>query len=124
MTSRASISSEMRIEPSWAVNPQPTVAAESESGNERRDLTGVEIRRQEAGEGCRADGIERGVSLQANDGTGEQTETDHHADRAADDGECTGPECHLPEEPEDLARGSAGSSAGSASRTFKWKRSW
>ena len=26
MTSSASISSEMRIEPSWAVNPQPTVA--------------------------------------------------------------------------------------------------
>ena len=27
ITSRASISSEMRIAPSWAVKPQPTVAA-------------------------------------------------------------------------------------------------
>ena len=82
--------------------PAADCRREREPGDERRDLPGVEVSRQEAGEGRCADGIERGVSLQAHDGAGEQTETHHHADGAADDGECTGPEGDLPEEADDL----------------------
>ena len=42
ITSRASISSEMRMAPSWAVNPHPTVAdsaSEATSGATSRVLT-------------------------------------------------------------------------------------
>ena len=50
ITSRASTSSEIRIAPSWAVKPQPTVAASAIAGDQRGDLTGVEVGRDEAGE--------------------------------------------------------------------------
>ena len=58
MTSRASTSSEIRMAPSWAVKPQPTVAASAEAGHQRRDLAGVEVGRDEAGEGSRAELVE------------------------------------------------------------------
>ena len=58
--------------PSWAVKPQPTVAASAMPGDERRDLAGVEVGGDEAGEGRGADLVERGVALQADLGAGEE----------------------------------------------------
>ena len=56
ITSSASISSLIRIAPSCAVKPQPTVAASASAGDQRRDLAGVEVGGDEAGEraSCRS----------------------------------------------------------------------
>ena len=72
ITSSASTSSEIRIAPSWAVKPQPTVAASAIAGDQRRDLAGVEVGGDEAGEGGGADLVQRGVPLQADLGAGEE----------------------------------------------------
>ena len=72
ITSSASTSSEIRIAPSWAVNPQPTVAARAIAGHQRRDLAGVEVGGDEAGEGGGAELVEGGVAGEAHLGAGEE----------------------------------------------------
>ena len=74
MTSRASISSLMRMAPSCAVKPQPTVADSAMPAMQRRDLAGVEERGDEAGVGRDAELVEGGVALQADLGAGEEAQ--------------------------------------------------
>jgi hypothetical protein len=75
---------------------------EREPGDERRDLTGVEVRRDEPCEGRDADLLKSLVSLETNLGAGEEREEGDHADAAADHGQRTGTQTHLGDEPDDL----------------------
>src|SRR6266545_2186665 len=73
-----------------------------ERGDQRGDLAGVEVRRDEPGKGAAADLVERLVALQTNLGTGEERQETNHADSTADDGEGPGAEAHLGEQPDNL----------------------
>ena len=77
---------------------------EGERRDQRRDLAGVEVGRDEAVERRGADLVQGGVALHADDGAGEQAHPDHHADGAADDGQGARAEGHLGQQPHHLAR--------------------
>src|SRR5829696_8152752 len=72
MTSRASISSLIRMAPICAVNAAADRRRQRQPGHERGDLAGVRVRREESGERRRAELVERRVSLQAHLGGGEE----------------------------------------------------
>ena len=74
-----------------------------EAGDDRRDLAGVEVRRDESGERCGAELVERGISLDADLGAGEEAHRDDDADGSADDGQGATAERDLGEQPIDLA---------------------
>ena len=73
-----------------------------QAGHQRRDLPGVEVRREEAGERRRAELVEGRVALQADLGAGEEGEEGDDADRAADDRQGAGAEGDLGQQPEGL----------------------
>ena len=102
MTSRASISSLIRIAPICAVKPQPTVADSARPATSGRDLAGVEVRREEAGERRGAELVQRRVALQADLGAGEEGQEGDDADGAADDRQRAGAEGDLGQQPEHL----------------------
>ncbi len=102
IVSRASISSEIRMAPSCAVKPQPTVADRARPATRGRDLTGVDVGRQEAGQRLGPDLVECGVTLEADDDAGEARHQDHHADGSADDRESARTEGDLGEQAQDL----------------------
>jgi hypothetical protein len=83
ITSSASISSEIRIAPSWRGETAADGRGERDAGDERGDLAGVEVGRDEAGEGGGAELVERGVALQADLGAGEEAQGGDHADGAS-----------------------------------------
>jgi hypothetical protein len=87
--------------PSWAVKPAPTVA-DSARPDQRRDLAGVEVRRDEGGEVGDAELVERRVALQADVGAGEEGEEGDDADRAADQGERAAAQADLGQQAHDL----------------------
>ena len=72
MTSRASISSLIRIAPSCAVNPQPTVAASASPATSGAISRVLKYAERNAGERRGAELVERGVALQADLGAGEE----------------------------------------------------
>src|SRR3954469_6321860 len=75
---------------------------ERQSGDERRDLTGVEVGREEAGERRCAELVERGVALQADLGAGEEGEGGDDADGSADDRQRAAAEGDLGQQPHRL----------------------
>ena len=113
ITSSASISSLIRIAPSWAVKPSPTVADRARCGDQRGDLTGVEVGREEAGVRADAELFEGGVTLQADLGAGEEAQHDDDADGAADDGQRPAAEYDLGQQPHRLLLVAADACAGS-----------
>ena len=72
MHSTASISSDTRMAPSWAVAPAPMVAAKRDTGDHRRDDADVEEGRQEPGQRLDADVAQRRVTLHRDDPAGRQ----------------------------------------------------
>ena len=85
------------------MKPQPDRRRQGQRGDQRRDLAGVEVRRDEAGERAAADLVERLVALQADLGAGEEGQEADDADRAADHGQRAGAEADLGEQPHHLA---------------------
>src|SRR4051812_24952369 len=75
---------------------------ERQSGDERRDLTGVEVGREKARERRRAELVESGVALQADLGAGEEGEEGDDADGSADDRQRAAAEGDLGQEPHRL----------------------
>ncbi|CAM5473893.1 hypothetical protein SBADM41S_08479 [Streptomyces badius] len=104
MASRASTSSLIRIAPSWAVKPAPTVADRASPATRGAISRGVEVGGDEPGEGRGADLVEGGVPLESDDRAGEQGHRDHHADGAADDAESATAEGDLGQQPLHLAQ--------------------
>ena len=102
MTSSASISSLMRMAPSWAVNPQPTVADSASPawmGAISRVLKNAVMKPEYERD---AQLVERGVTLQADLGAGEEAEEGDDADRPADDRERAAAEDDLGQQPQRL----------------------
>src|ERR1044072_1659942 len=87
-----------------SVGGEPAAAGRGRrvAGDEGGDLTGVEVRRHESGEGRGAELVQRGVPLEADLGAGEEAHRGDDADGAADDGQRAGAEGHLGEDAEDL----------------------
>ena len=75
-----------------------------DAGDQRGDLAGVEVGRDEAGERGGAELVERGVAGQPDLGAGEEGHAEDDADGAADHGEGAGAEGDLGQDPQDLAR--------------------
>src|SRR5438046_2223344 len=73
-----------------------------EAGNERRDLSGVEVRRDEPGEGRDADLVEALVALETDLGAGEERHEGEDADRAGDHGQRARAQGDLGDQPGDL----------------------
>src|SRR5699024_7373744 len=72
-------------------------------GDQRRDLTGVDVRGEEPGEHRATDLVESSVALKSDDDAGEPAHHDDDADGAAEDCEDTDAEGDLGDQPQHLA---------------------
>ena len=89
---------------------------QGEAGDERSDLTGVEVSGQERHEVGGAELVECRVPLKSHLGAGEEGEKGDDADGAADDRECSATEAHLGQQTQHLLLVAAQRTAGPGER--------
>ena len=102
ITSRASISSLIRMAPSSAVAPAPTVAAMRDAGDDRGGDAHVDQCGEEAGERLDTDVSQRRETLDGDQGAAGQRDEADDGDGAADDGHGAGAHADLGDQPQRL----------------------